>query len=305
MKEWLGLSRQEMKGFVLAMLLMTIVLSLPYVIKSFQEVATYDKRRDEAALDSLVAQLQKTNQASSQETALTIQDYLPKGEPFALKPFDPNQLTAKEWEALGLKPYLAERIVKYRTKVAPFRIKSDLLKVYGFSEKLYNRFAPFILLPENIEPSSMAKNPSKPKTEENTPTKPKLQKFDLNLADSAQLVALQGVGAVLAMRIIRFREALGGFYSLEQLKEVYGITDQALQSLTTWAEITPNSHRRIPINRAEVETLKRHPYISPKLAQVIVNYRQQHGDYKNAADLQKIRILQPATLEKLLPYIEF
>lgn len=299
---WLGFSAREMKGLTAVLLLLTLILSLPYVIDSLTEPLAYDKTQDQAALDSLAEWMSAQLAARTEEPAAEAALQSP-----VIKPFDPNALDAQGWAALGLKPYLAERAVKYRTKVAPFRIKRDLLKVYGFPERLYERLAPFILLPDTLATSpQVAANENKitDKQERGYAFK-QPQKFDLNTADTAQLIALKGIGAVTAARIIKYREALGGFHSLEQLNEVYAITPEALASLAAYATLVPDSHRKIPVNTADAETLKKHPYIGYKLAEVIVNYRNRHGAYKSSEDLKKIRILTPETLEKLLPYLEF
>jgi DNA uptake protein ComE-like DNA-binding protein len=313
---WLGLSRQELKGFVLTLLAMTLVLALPYVIASTQETIAYDKAKDEAVLDSILTAMQTALPTASQEEYDSIKNETDVA--YAIEPFNPNKLDAQAWVKLGLKPYLAERIIKYRTQISPFRAKNDLLKVYGFPEWLYKRLEPFILLPATA-PTEVAATADKPlgkaidsrakdeliAPKEKRPLSKQLQKFDLNTADTAQLIALKGIGPATALRIVKFRDALGGFHSLDQLREVYAITPDALASLATYGEILPNTHKKIAINAADAETLKKHPYIGYKLAQVIVNYRKQHGAYKNATDLQKIHLLTPENLEKLLPYLEF
>ncbi|MCS7019080.1 MAG: helix-hairpin-helix domain-containing protein [Cytophagales bacterium] len=305
---WIGLSTQEMKGFVLMLLAMTLVLSLPVVFDAMQENRAYNRTADEALLDSLLSAMPPVRTDPEQETTLQI---TMANEQRPVEPFNPNELDAKAWEALGLKPYLAMRMVKYREKVSPFRTKKDLLKVYGFPEPLYRKLAPFILLPEQEVTLSAAVPAPQHVLEDKTSKQAALgvgkqpSTFDLNTADTTQLIALKGIGAVMAGRIIRFRDALGGFYSTEQLNEVYGITPEALASLASYTVLQPDSHRKIRINTADVETLKRHPYIGYKLAQVLVNYRQQHGSYKTAEDLQAIRILTPEKLQKLLPYIDF
>ena len=62
--------------------------------------------------------------------------------------------------------------------------------------------------------------------------KRKFPKIELNSADSAALVQLYGIGPVLSRRIIKYRTSLGGrFHSVEQLKNVYGLSEETFQNI--------------------------------------------------------------------------
>lgn len=67
------------------------------------------------------------------------------------------------------------------------------------------------------EPNSEIVASAKPAS---TPVGPLL---DLNRAKAGELEALPGIGAVLAQRVIAFRESHGGFRKIEDLREVTGI----------------------------------------------------------------------------------
>jgi len=55
--------------------------------------------------------------------------------------------------------------------------------------------------------------------------------LDLNTATKHQLVALPGIGEVLAERIIRHREDYGPFKSIEELRSIKGISKRSLEKL--------------------------------------------------------------------------
>ena len=67
------------------------------------------------------------------------------------------------------------------------------------------------------------------KTETDEPTA--AQSVDINTADMAQLQQLEGVGPVLAQRIIDWRTANGGFASIEDLLEVEGVGETTLENM--------------------------------------------------------------------------
>lgn len=134
----------------------------------------------------------------------------------------------------------------------------------------------------------------------------RLTVFDINKADSADWESLPGIGPVLARRILLFRSGLGGFSSVEQVGEVYGLPDSVFR------RIRPRLTREgtegiIPlyINQASEDILEKHPYVSRKLAALIVAYRKQHGPYSKAEDLLAIPLVTPELLKQLGPYLAF
>lgn len=129
--------------------------------------------------------------------------------------------------------------------------------------------------------------------------------MELNTADTAALIALPGIGEKLSQRIIDYRAKVGGFNNVDQVREVWGIHDSVYQKFRPYIRVNADAIQKININMASLDQLKAHPYIRYKLANVIVNYRSQHGPYKNTEDLKKIVILDDENLNKILPYISF
>lgn len=56
-------------------------------------------------------------------------------------------------------------------------------------------------------------------------------RVELNSADTTELKRLRGIGSVLSVRIVKYRNKLGGFSSVEDLKNVYGLSDETYQSI--------------------------------------------------------------------------
>ncbi|QSE98846.1 ComEA family DNA-binding protein [Fulvivirga lutea] len=137
-------------------------------------------------------------------------------------------------------------------------------------------------------------------------TKPVITSFDLNMVDTTGLKRVYGIGPVLANRIVKYRELLGGFTSKSQLREVYGLQDSVILALDTLAYIGDTFNpSQLNINQLDENTLKKHPYFSWKEANAIINYRYQHGEFKSAEDLRKIHLLDSSKISRLLPYITF
>lgn len=220
----------------------------------------------------------------------------------ALFLFNPNSVSEEQAIQLGMTARQIKNVFNYRSKGGVFRKKSDLGKLYAFDSLSFQRLKPYIDLPDSfVKPPKFFVERN-----HNSVYSRKELIVELNSADSAQLVALRGVGAYSAARILKHRNKLGGFVKTEQLKEVWGISDSMYQVILPQVKLNAGSIQKIDINRATVEQLQNHPYIWKfKWARAIVNYREQHGTFKGITDMQQIILLPDTVLLKLEPYLIF
>ncbi|HET8859775.1 helix-hairpin-helix domain-containing protein [Marivirga sp.] len=231
--------------------------------------------------------------------------------------FDLNKDNSKQLASAGIPKYLAERIVKFREKVTPFYSKTDLLKIYGLDSALYQKLEPFIRI-SKVEKKPLPKTTIKTEKEYSNDyqrssddfvevkKKEKLQPFNINEADSFQLRKIYGIGPAYSSRIIKYREYLGGFYSLQQLEEVYGLKKENIDSLKKYIFLDEKLNvKKLKVNTLKADSLVQHPYISYKEANLIVNYRNQHGSYSSAEELYEIKVLDSNWVKKVTPYLSF
>lgn len=129
-------------------------------------------------------------------------------------------------------------------------------------------------------------------------------RFDLNEADTTDLQQLRGIGPVFARRIVRYRERLGGFVDKEQLMEVYGMTDTLYNLISPFLTLEHPAPRRLNVNTATLDELKRHAYLDYYKARAIVRFREQSGPFRKENDLLMVSQIDQETLDKLRPYIE-
>ncbi|NVO83276.1 ComEA family DNA-binding protein [Hymenobacter terrestris] len=318
-RRYFGFSRRETSGLVVLLALLGLLLALPALLRP--ALPAYDPAPDQRRLDAWAAQLaaRRTvrpdfeNRYSSRYPRRPPRERVPQ---VPLAPFDPNTFSARDWQARGLPAWLAERLVKYRTVVGGFRAKEQLRKAYGLSDTTYARLAPYIQLPEQLPPReqrTFAKNNKFPERRpfESKPgfvAKPRnLTAFDLNAADTTQLMQIRGIGRGYARRVVEYGQRLGGFRQEDQLAEIFAFRDapDLIDSLRKYTFVAPGFNlSRLAVNTASFEVLQAHPYLGKRLARVLVAYRQQHGPFQQPADLRKIRIIDEATYDKLLPYIE-
>ena len=288
LRSMFGFSRTETNAFLILLPLVVLVIFSEPIYRFFIVNRSDDFSKERTALDSLVAQWDF--QKNKDRTSSLEKDKFK---------FDPNTATEEDLLSLGFPGNLAQRILNYRAKKGTFRIKSDLKNIYGMDSTLYMSLIPFIELPEK-----KIKIPQKEKDKIEFARKAEIPKFDLNLADTTQLIKIYGIGSVLAKRIIDHRNKLGGFISSQQLTEIYGLDTAVISRLTKKSFILENYiPNQLNINLADEKSLAVHPYIKFKLAKAVVTYRFQHGNFKAISDLTQIQSMKPETLEKLKPYI--
>jgi len=325
-RRYFGYSRGEAKGLVLVLAIMAAAAVGPVLLRPALPV--YLPAQDQATLDKLVADL-KEHRTAEQGFAPRYpnRDYgrfarggsrFPKVPQVRLAPFDPNALTAEGWEARGVPRFVAGRLVKYREAAGGFRAKSQVARVYGLPPEVFARLAPFMRLPDELPGrgasagrSSATGRPAFGETKPNeTPRfarKPaRLRPFDLNLADTTQLMQIKGIGRGRAKWIVKQRQELGGYVAKNQLAEVFVLRDapDLVDSLRKYTFVAAGfAPRPVRVNSAPFDELWPHPYVRKNLARLIVAYRQQHGPFKSAEDLRQIKILKEADFEKLRPYV--
>jgi DNA uptake protein ComE-like DNA-binding protein len=129
--------------------------------------------------------------------------------------------------------------------------------------------------------------------------------IELNAADSAQLTTVHGIGASFAIRIIRYRNRIGGFYNKKQLMEVYELDTTKYAEIKDQLTVDPSAVIKVNINTISFASLRQSPYLSYKQASAIIEYRTQHGNYNSIDDIGNVAIITPDVLHKIEPYIKF
>lgn len=216
--------------------------------------------------------------------------------------FDPNVATEQDFRRMGLPSRTIKSILNYREKGGYFRKKADFQKIYTLGADDYRRLEPYMAMDATV--SLESPRPvvySGGNRQAFAATNP----VDINQADEETWQRLPGIGEKRAQQIVKFRTSLGGFLSVEQVGELYGLPDsvfQRIRPLLMLDRAVPP--QRIDLNAATVETLDAHPYISTKQAKLIVSYRDQHGAFAAVDDLSRIAAFSDRKwLEKIKPYL--
>jgi competence ComEA-like helix-hairpin-helix protein len=129
---------------------------------------------------------------------------------------------------------------------------------------------------------------------------------ELNAADSFMLQKVPGIGPAFARRIVRYRERLGGFHSVSQLSEVYGIDAEKYAELSPWFTVDASLIQPIPINALPADTFLKHPYINYNQARAIRRLRiQKKQRLTGWENLQLMKEFTDEDKARIEPYILF
>jgi competence ComEA-like helix-hairpin-helix protein len=302
--DYLNFSRRERIAAIVIVVLIFFIWLSPRLLQKFRSTESNSARSLLASikkLDSLKSRNEKNKRKEDEdEPDYTAVEKAPEPYSPALFYFDPNLATNEEWKKLGLGEKTIRIIKNYLAHGGHFKNAEDLKKIYGLNKDQYSRLEPYVKIQIN-EVNAYFKTAESPKP----PFEKKLSKFsiDINLADTTEFISLPGIGSKLAARIVNFRDKLGGFYSVDQVGETYGLPDSTFQKIKTSLFLADVSVKMININSATKDELKLHPYIRWVIANAIVEYRNQHGNFSSPDDLKKISVITDDVFEKIKRYL--
>ena len=307
-RKFFGISKTEVNGIIVLIGILLIISILPMIytpiLMSHSNIS--ETHND---LDS-IWQILVSREFIRENPALTENAVEP--EYFF---FDPNIAEMADLRKLGFDSLLAARVIKYRNKGGKFNNPSDLMRIYGLSEQFYNKVGEWI----KIENGQSVRHPVagvvqdtlqdlgfKKSNDSSNKLAGPANWMNINQADSTDLIAIKGIGQVYAARIVRYRELLGGFYSLDQLGEIYGLKELTLKNLKESVYIdSVVSVRHIKVNFADWRELVRHPYISSDLANALINDRSAKGPFKGQVDLLRVEGIHDSLLIKIEKYLVY
>ncbi|MDR0265807.1 MAG: helix-hairpin-helix domain-containing protein [Sphingobacterium sp.] len=305
-------NKTEQNGFFIILMIIALFVTIYSLVKRDAEdpIPNQAKVFEQSFHDSL----ENLGSANKQELNISYStknenkprvSQTPVTEESKLFYFDPNNLPHADWHKLGLSDKQIAVLKNYESKGGRFRNKTDLKKIYSINDRLYKRLEPYIQIKTSPD-SEITKQQNRTSLLYDKFESNKAELIDINTCDTTALKSLKGIGSVLSKRILKYKDVLGGFYRIEQLKEVYGVTAETYDLIKDYIVVSNlDGIKKININRVDAISLAKHPYLSPKDAKLIVNYRDQHGSYVNIEDLTKIGTLSDLAIAKIAPYLIF
>lgn len=129
--------------------------------------------------------------------------------------------------------------------------------------------------------------------------------IELNVADTAMLKKVPGIGSAFARRIVKYRNLLGGFCCIEQLGEVYGIDEERYEAMKSWFTVDSTVICKLKVNQISKDSLIRHPYLSYKQARVLRQLLKQKSRLSGWENLQLLEEFSDDDRGRLRPYLSF
>ncbi len=216
-----------------------------------------------------------------------------------IKPFNPNYISDFKGYMLGMTPAEIDSLHSFRNKGKFIQTVGEFQLITGVSDSLLATMAPYFKFPRKITFQS--------KTNRARPSKSKglvRERLDLNLASANELMKIKGIGEVLSARIVKFRDALGGFLLAEQLYDVYGLDESvANRVMEHYAVLTKPRIKPIDINLASEQEIASVIYINRTLARRIVAYRISNGPIEDWDELTKIEDFPVDQIDRIKLYL--
>ena len=251
-------------------------------------------------------------------------------EEVVFKEFDPNKFSYEELREAGLPKEVAVGVVRWRSYGKVYRVKEDLALVSGMTDSLYAELKPFIVIDPSVAAKpkeyerkergkysaekSQSEQSQLPKTDSLSKPKPAKAEpsfahaeplVELNSADTTALISVNGIGSKSAAEIVKYRDLLGGYHSVEQISELKCVTEQNYEKILQQIYCDSCEIRKIDINFAAPKVIARHPYVSAAALRKIIKQRQLKGGWSRIEEMVEDNILSEDEAKRLAPYLWF
>lgn len=225
-----------------------------------------------------------------------------KRSSYVMRSFNPNFITDFKGYKLGMTVEEIDRLLAYRKTNRFVNSAEEFQAVTHVSDSLLCVMAPYFKFPDWV---------TKRKTMhgfERTTFDKKISKsvLDINIATAEDLKKVYGIGDGLSERILKEKEKFGGFVSMEQLQDVWGLSPEVIQNLNQDFRVsTLPSVKKFNVNQMSVKELMQFPYFKFPVAKAIVTFRSMNNGIAGIEDLSKISNFPVDKIKIIALYLEF
>ena len=288
-KSFFKFSREQRTG-VFLLFTIIIIFQLVYFFVDFSSFSKESPEKENWL--SLQSQIDSLKQEKL--------DYVPK-----IYPFNPNFITDYKGYKLGMSVPEIDRLLAFRKQNKYVNSAKEFQAVTKVSDSLLNAISPYFKFPDWVNnKKEFATYKKYPNTAFSK--KEKIVIIDINQATQEDLIKIYGIGEAISLRILKFKESLGGFVSMEQMNDVWGLSPEVIENLNTHFKISATpTVKKIDINNASIKELSLFPYFKYPISKNIVTFRSMNGDIKNIEDLTKIKGLSIEKAKIIALYLNF
>lgn len=304
-KDWFFYSRRERNGIIVLLIILVLLLAARIFMPSLVRHDPYDYSWYQAKIDSFkqALYLDSVRQIRLREDCFNAD---------SLFTFDPNIADSLTMRRLGFGSVSINNITRYRNSGGSFKKAADLVRIYSVSDSELVVLSPYIRINAKekkipVKEKSVAQRNIKDVKRIKKKSKVRQPEFiiELNSADTALLKLLPGIGEVLSERIVKYRNWLGGFYSQDQLREVYGLKPEVIESISDLISIDTLLIDKMNINTVTVNQIKGHPYLNFYQAKAIYDYRRNVKTVQHFSEIWHIDGIDTSNFYRVKPYFSF
>ncbi len=293
----LFLSRSEKRGLIALLFLLLCVSGGVLYVRKFKggDSPVVLSSADSLALKQFTIEAKKHSKSYKRASRRTLE----------LFPFNPNTADSATLLRLGLRSWQVKNLMAYRRAGGRWKDAEDFKRLYGLTDEEYQRLRPYVQIPKQAKHVYYTPGDRVRQEELHQQYSEKFERLtvlDLNAVDTLTLRKIPGIGPGYSRAIVSYRERLGGFVSVSQLREIEGLPERIEEWFQTDARPVV---RTIPINKSDFKTLVRHPYLNYDQVKVISTHIRKYGPLRSWDDLRLYSEFTDADFERLQPYFIF
>ncbi|WP_396183024.1 ComEA family DNA-binding protein [Flavobacterium sp.] len=286
-KSYFQFTNEQRRG-VLSLLLLIVIIQLSYFYwSSSKSTSPSNSNKSWLAMQSVIDSL-KISQSSSEGK---------------IYPFNPNFITDYKGYQLGMSLTEINKLFEFRKQNKYVNSALEFQQVTGVSDSLLLAISPYFKFPDWVNQPKKAFSSFDKNTYEN---KKSIIRKDINEATQDDLIKIYGIGPALSERILKQKDVLGGFVTMEQMESIWGLSPEVIENLNKYFQVTTiPTVNKIDINNLSVKELAKFPYFNYTIAKEIVTYRSMNNGIHSIEDLTKIKGMPNEKIKIIALYLEF
>ncbi|MGB2128133.1 MAG: helix-hairpin-helix domain-containing protein [Flavicella sp.] len=195
---------------------------------------------------------------------------------------------------LGMSVSEIDRMLAFRKENKSFKNLQHFQMITGVSDSVLQLFSKALLFSEKVYHNNRL-----------VATKSCEVKLDINTANEGDFKTLNGIGAVLSHRIVKYRNLLRGFSDINQVEEVWGLSEEVVAELKScFAVLSRPKINKLNINTATFKEVLSIVYMDYKTTLMVFKYKDSIGKIDSLQELTKIEGFPIKKYERIALYLQ-